>query len=154
MDNKLAMVWEMVRTSLQQYLVAISITLGALFILSIVECNKKKGVCYCFYWDPALLLQKSYSDKSSPWPRVELRFCPWLSVPIMCIASDGQWMKGSFRVIRVYSAIYVVNMILKEEWDCTEVRLWSKYCALTFNDDRSLLSYRLSADCVHMWLNL
>jgi hypothetical protein len=39
--------------------------------------------------DPALLVQKSYCYKSSA-PGVELRFCPWLSVPIMCIPSDGQ----------------------------------------------------------------
>ncbi len=149
MDNKLGIikVREMVRTALQQYLVAISITKGAVFILWIVECNKKKGVCYCFYWDPGLLLQKSYCDKSSAWPRVELRFCPWLSVPIMCIPR-------ALSCDLLHSAIFVVNMIHKKEWDCTEVRLWSKYCALTYTDDRSLLSYRLSADCVHMWLNL
>ncbi len=114
---------------------------GMEFILSIVECNKKTvstvPLHECRLLTLRFLVQKSYFDKSSAWPRVELRFCLWLSVPIMCIASDGQWMKGSFRVIRVYSAIYVVNMIHKKEWDCTEVRLWSKYCALTYNDDRS-----------------
>jgi hypothetical protein len=151
------MVRIMVRTALQQYLVAISITLGTVFILSIVECNKKKGVCYCFYWDPALLLQKSYCGKSSVWPRVELRFCPWLSVPKIC--KCWPMNERALSCDLLHSATFVVNVCYTRKNETAQrgrpkIRLWSKFCALTYNDDRSLLSYRLSADCVHMWLNL
>jgi hypothetical protein len=124
------MVREMVSTALQQYLVAISITLGAVFILSIVECNKKKKVfCYCFYctstfWDsgcwPCAFTSKSYCDKSSAWPRVELRFCPWLPVPIMCIASDGQEMRWSFLVI--YSSLPSMSWMWYTKKNDTEQR--------------------------------
>ncbi len=147
----------MVSTALQQYLVAISVT-GVVFILSIVECNKKKVVCYCFYWDPALLLQKSYCDKSSAWPRVELRFCPWLSVPIMCIPTQvmANERKGAF-VWSIYFILPPLSWIWYtrnyETAHCTVGGgLRSGYgrstvqCALTYNDERSLLSYRLSAD--------
>ncbi len=137
---------------------------GIQFINCVVQ--QEKVVRYSFYGtstrmqatDPAHLVQKTYCNKSSAWPRVELRFCPWLPVPIMCIARDGQEMRWSFLVI--YSSLpsmswkWYTKKNETAQRERPKVRLRSKdirfilYSYVKRRQKSSELQYKLSADCV------
>ncbi len=67
---------------------------------------------------------------STAWPRVSLRFCPWLilnltrgvlSVSMMCSSGEIQWTRGSFLLTNSILSIFFA--IHRGEGDCIE---WGK----------------------------